>query len=428
MVDSLNKSAFATLIPETRLPAQETVLSEVSKIRLLMVQYAGDYRETVQRFAKGGEETYYAQQYSVDAVADMGKQIEEAAVLCCMTTEPYDEVLQNGVRAIGAGFNKKINVKKLIELIEKQNPTHLVVRTPIREVFRWAIRKKVRTITTFAESVPTRGLRKKLRNYWLASLLNNEQIEWVGSYGITSSLCYEEIGVKANKIIPWDFPSTETPGSFSPKSLQLDVDHWNLFYVGLVIEGKGVGDILEAIAKLRAKNFPVKLKIAGQGQKEFFLNKARQLNIEDCVEFLGLVPNNTVIPLMREADLVLVPSRHEYPEGFPLAITHALCSRTPIIASDHPMFQNNLKQGSNSLIFPAGNSTALSECIENLLSDSGLYQSLSVASYEAWNQLQIPVKWADMINRWLDDTQKNQQWLFEHRFSSGLYDGAIAKT
>ena len=422
MVDSLNKSAFATLRPEIRVPAQEILLSEVSKIRLLMVQYAGDYRETVQRFAKGGEETYYAQKYSVDAVADMGKQIEEAAVLCCMTTEPYDEVLQNGVRAIGAGFNKKIHVKKLIELIEKQNPTHLVVRTPIREVFQWAIRKKVRTITTFAESVPTRGLRKKLRNYWLANLLNNEQIEWVGSYGITSSICYQEIGVKANKIIPWDFPSSETPGSFFPKSLRLDVDNWNLFYVGSVIEGKGVGDLLEALAKLKAKNFPVKLKIAGQDQKEFFLNKARQLNIEDCVEFLGLVPYNTVIPLMREADLVLVPSRHEYPEGFPLAITHALCSRTPIIASDHPRFQNNLKHGRNAIIFPAGNSTALSECIEKLLSDSALYSSLSVASYDAWKQLQIPVKWDELINRWLHDSPEDQQWMLAHRLSSGCYN------
>ncbi len=111
-------------------------------MRLLMVQYAGDYREAVQRFAEGGGETYYAQKYSVDAVAEIGKQIEEAAVLCCMTAEPYNEVLPNGVRAIGAGFNRDILVKKLIKLIEEQNPTHLIVRTPIREVFSGQLRKK----------------------------------------------------------------------------------------------------------------------------------------------------------------------------------------------------------------------------------------------------------------------------------------------
>ena len=59
-----------------------------------------------------------------------------------------------------------------------------------------------------------------------------------------------------------------------------------------------------------------------------------QLQIKDCVEFLGIVPTQTLEPLMRESDLVLVTSRHEYTEGFPLTIQHALRTRTPIVASD----------------------------------------------------------------------------------------------
>lgn len=391
-------------------------------MRLLFVQYAGDYREAFQRFAAGGGETYYAQKYSVDAVADIAKQIEEVTVLCCMTKEPYNEVLENGVRAIGAGFDKDLQINTLLKLIEEQKPTHLIVRTAKREIFRWAVRKKVPTMALFAESISKRGLRSKLRNYLLADLLNNNQIEWVAAYGLNSSVLFQQIGVKADKIIPWDFIVTETPDSSPPKSLQKYQKNWQLFYIGSMIEAKGVGDVLEALAKLRAKNFPVSLKIAGRDENEYFLNKARQLQIEDCVDFLGLVPNNTVLPLMKEADVVLVPSRHEYPEGFPLAITHSLCARTPIIASDHPMFLDNLKDGLSAMIFPAGNAGALSECIEKLLSNPELYWSLSFASKEAWEQLQIPVKWAELINRWIDDSPENKQWLFEHRLSSGQYN------
>jgi glycosyltransferase involved in cell wall biosynthesis len=391
-------------------------------MRLLFVQYAGDYREAVQRFAAGGPETYYAQKYSVEAVAEIGKGIEEVAVLCCMTAEPYNEVLPNGVRAIGAGFDKEIQVKKLLELIEEQQPTHLIVRTAIREVFRWAINKKIPTIATFAESISRRGVRSKLRNFLLAYLLNNKQIEWVGAYGVNSAVLFKQIGVNPDKIIPWDFIVTETPDSFSPKKLPTNVKDWELFYIGSMIEAKGVGDILEALALLRAKNLPIRLKIAGRDEKDYFHNKARQLKIEDCVEFLGLVPNNTVLPLMREADIVLVPSRHEYPEGFPLAITHALCARTPIVASDHPMFLDNLKDGVSAMIFPAANPNALSDCLEKLLSNPELYWSLSVESYNAWKRLQIPVKWAEMINCWLDDSQTSWQWLFEHRLASGIYN------
>ena len=391
-------------------------------MRLLFVQYAGDYREAFQRFAAGGGETYYAQKYSVDAVTDIAKQIEEVTVLCCMTKEPYNEVLENGVRAIGAGFDKDIQINTLLKLIEEQKPTHLIVRTAKREIFRWAVSKKVRTMALFAESISQRGLRSKLRNYLLADLLNNKQVEWVAAYGLNSAVLFQQIGVKADKIIPWDFIVTETPDSSPPKSLQRYQKDWQLFYIGSMIEAKGVGDVLEALAKLRAKNFPVSLKIAGRDENEYFLNKARQLQIEDCVDFLGLVPNNTVLPLMKEADVVLVPSRHEYPEGFPLAITHSLCARTPIIASDHPMFLDNLKDGLSAMIFPAGNAGALSECIEKLLSNPELYWSLSFESKEAWERLQIPVKWAELINRWIDDSPENKQWLFEHRLSSGQYN------
>jgi len=390
-------------------------------MRLLMVQYAGDYRETVECLSNGGEETYYAQKYSVDAVAEIGKTIEEVAVLCCLTQERYDEMLSNGVRAIGAGFNPKINIKTLIELIEKQKPTHLIVRTPIQEIFWWAIKNKVSTIAILADSFRTQGLKNKLENYWLAKALNHQRIDWVFNHGINSSLSLQEIGVNPNKIIPWDWPSMVTPDSFSAKKIQTEKRTYNLVYVGLITESKGIGDVLEALKELRTKNVSINLKVAGKGEIDEFINKAKQLNIEDCIQFLGLVPNKAIVHLMREADGVIIPSRHEYPEGFPLTVYEALCSRTPIIASDHPMFQNKLKDGINALIFPAANAVALADCIEKLLTNPELYERLSLASYDAWKELQIPVKWADLINRWLDNSPVNRQWLFEHRLSSGRY-------
>ncbi|NEO69380.1 glycosyltransferase [Moorena sp. SIO3H5] len=391
-------------------------------MRLLIIQYGGDYHEAFKCLANGGAETYYAQKYSVDAVAEIGKQIGEVATLCCMTEKPYNQLLEKGVRAIGAGFNGEINVKKLIKLIEDYNPNHLIVRTPIRDVFHWAIENSVPTLALFAESIPTSKVRNKVRNYLLSQLLNNDGIQWIGSYGIDSSRVLQEIGVKSDKIIPWSFIVTETPESLPSKTLPAQAKYWQLFYIGSMIEAKGVGDILESIAQLKAHKFPIKLKIAGNDQTGFFANKAKELQIEDCVEFLGLVPNNTVVPLMRESDLVLVPSRHEFPEGFPLAITHALCARTPIIASDHPMFINKLKDGISAKIFPAGNSVALAESIQKLLSNSDLYHNLSIASYETWKSLQVPVKFADLIQRWLHDSPENKQWLIDHRLSSGRYN------
>ena len=399
-----------------------TLQPELSKIRLVIVQYAGDYAEAFERLAKGGSETYYAQKYSVDAVTEMAKRAESVTVICCMTPEFNDLVLENGVRAIACGFNHKINSQKLIEFIAEQNPTHLVVRTILPEVFKWAIKKKIRTIAVFAESIATTRWRNKNRNYFLAKLLNNKQIEWVGTYCLTSSLLFKEIGVKPEKIIPWDFLLESDPGSLSPKELSVGVKTLKLFYAGLLIPSKGVGDILEAVAKLRERNISVHLKMAGTGEEEFFAQRVEQLQIKDSVEIMGLVPSQTVEHLMRESDIVLVTSRHEYTEGFPLTIEHALRKRTPIVASDHPMFKAYLKHGINSMIFEAGNSLALAECIEKVISDSALYHNLSVASHSTWQELRLPVKWAELIDRWLDDSPESKQWLFEQRLASGAYN------
>jgi glycosyltransferase involved in cell wall biosynthesis len=393
-----------------------------AKMRLLIVQYAGDYREAVQRFDAGEPETYYAQKYSVDTIAEIAQKTEETTVLCCFTAKPYDEILSNGVRAIGAGFQDKFDIPRLIELIAEQNPTHLIVRTATRQLFKWAIQNKISTLAMFAESINTQGgWRTQWRNYWLARYLNHEQIQWVGSYGISASKSLQKIGVKPEKIIPWNFIVTETPEAYQPKSLRVDPKTWEIFYIGSMIEAKGVGDILDAVAALRTNQFPIKLKLAGNDATGTFHQKAKALNIADCVEFMGIIPNKTVIPLMRTVDLVIVPSRHEYPEGFPLAITHALCAQTPIIASDHPMFINHLKSGNNAMIFPAGNSTALASCIEKILTHSELYTQISSASYTTWKKLQMPVKWDNLIRFWLNNTGSDQQWLYQYRLSSGIY-------
>ena len=393
-------------------------------MRLVIVQYAGDYAEAFQRLAKEGSENYYAQKYSVDAVTEMRKraEVESLTVICCITPKFEDVVLENGVRAIGCGFTDKINSQKLIQLIAQQNPTHLVMRATIPDVFKWAIKTKIRTIAVFAESIVTKTWRNKISNYFFAKLLNNEQIEWVGTYGITSSLLFKEIGVKPDKIIPWDFLLETNPGSLLPKEIPTGINTLKLFYAGALVQTKGVGDILEAVAKLRERNISVDLKMAGKGEEDFFCKRVEELQIKDSVEFLGMVPTQTLEPLMRESDVVLVTSRHEYPEGFPLTIQHALRTRTPIVASDHPMFKTHLKHGVNSMIFEAGNSVALAECLEKLISDSALYHNISVASHSTWYELRLSVKWAQLIDRWLDDSPESKQWLFEQRLASEYYN------
>ncbi|MGB7712273.1 MAG: hypothetical protein WBL95_22530 [Microcoleus sp.] len=36
--------------------------------------------------------------------------------------------------------------------------------------------------------------------------------------------------------------------------------------------------------------------------------------------------------------------------------------------------------------------------------------------------MRLPVKWVQLIDRWLDDAPESKQWLFEQRLASGAYN------
>lgn len=393
--------------------------------RVLIVQYAGDYREAVQRFAQGGEETFYAQKYSVNTVAQLAEQTDQIATLCCMTKESYDQVLDNGVRAIGAGFQDSIDDQKLIELVEKFKPTHLVLRTPIKALLRWGIKHKVKILALFADSFPNKKITSKIGNSFLARQLNHPCVEWVSNCNLPASISLQKIGVNPQKIIPyaeWSGQESAIPHNTEPKFLPQDRDIWHLFYAGQIQPSKGIDDVLKAIQLLQSQNFSLRLKVAGKGDFETYRQKCNQLGISDSVDFLGIIANSQVLDCMRKADCVIVPSRPEYPEGFPNTVIEALCSRTPLIASNHPVFNNILKNEQNALIFLAANAEALANQIKHLLTDADLYHHLSVNSAHTWEQLQLPVKWSDMLEYWLVDSPDNRAWLYQHSLASNCYD------
>ncbi len=390
--------------------------------RVLIVQFAGDYREAVRRLSAGGSETYFAQQYSVDAVGQLSGLVESLTVLACLTEEQYDEQLRNGVRALGGGFKGKIVSKKLLSMVDKERPTDLIVCTPIRPLFQWAVDRKVRTMALLADSFRSKNLRQRYRNRRMANVLNRPEIEFVANHNLNACRSLQDIGVDASKIVPWDWIPSVTPEDFETKQLCPLQTTYRFFYAGSIIEEKGVGDLLRAIAILKDRKINVTVQLAGKGDLDRFKCLAVEVGIADRVFFLGTVPNRDVVHLMRDSDAVVIPSRHSYAEGLPMTIYEALCSRTPILASDHPMFRNKLKHGLSALVFQAANPEDLANQAANLLSDPILYTRLSENSLHAWREIQVPVKFGELLRRWVSDSDEDQAWIRSYEMASGRYD------
>ena len=374
------------------------MISEASHV--VFIQY-GDYREAFDRFAAGGPEVYAAQRYSVDFVGQLA-QAQRVTVIA-LPPARYDVTLQNGVRAIGLGWAERRDVRGLLKTLEQLKPTHLVVNTPLISALLWGLLRAKRVLPNFADSFSSTSLRGRLSEKLLGRILNLPKFEVVSNHNFPAARNLVRIGVNPGKVLPWDWPSHARPEANSPKEAPDAARGFSLFYVGTILESKGVGDLIDAVALLRARGLQVRLSLAGNGAVEEMKQRAQTLGIAACVDFMGRVSNGDVQRLMREHDAVVVPSRSSYAEGLPMAIYEGLCSRSPLIISSHPMFVPALGQQDGVLMFEEGKPESLAQAIASL-QDAAVYRRVSQGSAAAWESIQVPLKSGELLTRWLTGT------------------------
>lgn len=388
--------------------------------RVLVVHFAGDFREAWRRLQHDGTERYYGHAYILSELDRLHTAHGAAGYLSCLAPD-YCETLPSGVTVMGADADPARELGKVVRKIEDFAPTHLVLHGPMQPLLRWALRQHFALACLFADSFARHPIYRWLRFRKLPGLLNDSRIAFVANHGVNAARGLVALGVSPDKVIAWDFPHHNTPDKYSIKQGPGAWPH-RLLYVGSLEPNKGVGDLIRAVAVL-GPDYPVQIDIVGAGQLDRFMRLVARLGLGDQVVFHGLVPNSRVHKMMTDADAIVVPSRHAFPEGLPLTLYEALASRTPTIASDHPMFAGHLENGESAAIFPAGDAAALARVIRQVLEDRTLYARLSQGSRKAWDHMQVPVKWGDLIDRWVRGSCDDLAWLS----ASAIVNGPCAR-
>lgn len=90
--------------------------------------------------------------------------------------------------------------------------------------------------------------------------------------------------------------------------------------------------LIEAIAICKKRNFDLKLTFLGDGRyQQMFMEKARQLDVSDRVDFAGRVPpGQAVIEQLDSADIFVLPS---FTEGLPRSLIEAIARGLPCIGT-----------------------------------------------------------------------------------------------
>ncbi len=139
---------------------------------------------------------------------------------------------------------------------------------------------------------------------------------------------------------------------------------------------KGLSYLLEAVAKLRTER-EVSLTVIGKPKPGKSMDLIAKLGLEAHVQFVSGVTDERIVELYSESELAVVPSLYE---GFSLPAIEAMCSGTPLVATDGGALPEVTgRDGETVLQCPAGDASALAAAIARGLDNPELRATIGAA-------------------------------------------------
>ncbi len=171
------------------------------------------------------------------------------------------------------------------------------------------------------------------------------------------------------------YPGTD-PQRFHPPA-EPPSGPFTLLSVGRLLPRKGVDTAIRALAQLREEYADLQYLIAGRGPERPRLQRlARDLGVEDRVQFLGGVPASDLPDIYRQAHVFVLPLREEAHadsvEGFGMVFLEAAATAIPSVAGNSGGAAEAVRDGETGFLVPPSNVSAVVESVRRLLDDEVL--------------------------------------------------------
>lgn len=183
----------------------------------------------------------------------------------------------------------------------------------------------------------------------------------------------EMISKEHSLIIPGD--GVDLDRFHPPKDRGEGKDEIVVLMAARLLWDKGVAEFVQAARAVKGKVEGVQFLLAGEtdpgNPTSIPASSIEGWREEGFVEFLGYVEE--MAPILREADIAVLPSYHE---GVPVFLLEAAASGLPIIATDLEGCRMIIEEGENGFLIPKGNVGALSNALYTLIKDPELREKM----------------------------------------------------
>jgi glycogen(starch) synthase len=170
-----------------------------------------------------------------------------------------------------------------------------------------------------------------------------------------------------------------------------------IFYIGRLVFEKGLDLLLDAAAKILARQQKVKFVIAGKGPYAKHLHeRAQQMGLYERFYFTGYIDDITRNALFSTADVAVFPSLYE---PFGIVALEAMAAGTPVVVTDTGGLGEVVRHGKNGLKSAPNDPESLADNILWLLNYPEQARALR---NQAFHDLKSEYDWGKIAARTLE--------------------------
>lgn len=149
-------------------------------------------------------------------------------------------------------------------------------------------------------------------------------------------------------------------------------------FIGQIAPHKGTDLLVDAFQQLPAQS--AKLKIYGPADQDpVYMQELRDKATGGDIEFLGTFDKGDMVNILRDLDLLVIPSK--WYENSPLVLLNALATHTPVLVSDVLGMTEFLVPGVNGLAFERGSSADLFKQLSKLVGQPEVLYGMSKTTH-----------------------------------------------
>ncbi len=320
---------------------------------------------------------------------------------------PDNETQEGGVTVHRLGYQYKISntpidfgwCRKLREIISRETPTLIHVHAPVpglADMAAWVSGEIPLVVTYHAGSMkkhhqPQDALIWLYEHVCMHFMLRKARVIACSSQFVSDFLARY-----------WDKTVVITPAvdteRYVPRVPMQKQD--KLLFVAALGKAeayKGVAELLQTFVQLRKRHPRLTLSIVGEGDmRTTYMKQVQAMGLADVIFFPGKLMGEDLVRAYQEADIFVLPTKND---STPIVLIEAMSSGLGIVSTTTGGIPQLIRHGTDGLLVPPGDTHALEEAIEQLLTDDELRAQCALharaRAVEAYG-------WADRIKQYQD--------------------------